>query len=221
VLRDATGALGEGLDDLVAGLARGEVTPDQLRDRLDALRLHAAPGSAEEYFLVRLSWPHVRPGDAAGFVSHERGGVRQSEVVITREDSRGRPFLIRRPLSPREVGDLHRLFISARLPVSFRADHQFLVALDLSGRLLGGVFYELDRAAREAYLEKIVVAEAHRREGVSQALMQEFMHRLQAEGVRLVTTGFFRPDYFVHFGFRVDRAYGGQVRLLDESPARA
>lgn len=219
VLRGASGALGEGLDALVEGLARGQITPDQLPERLDSLRLHAAPASDDEYFMIRLSWPHVRPGDAAQFISLERGGVRQSDVVMTREDSHGRLFLVRRPLSPREVGELQRLFLAERLPVSFRSDHHFLVAVEVEGRLIGGLFYELDAAAKGAYLEKIVVAESHRRSGVSQALMQEFLHRLQDAGVRLATTGFFRPEYFAHFGFKVDRAYGGQVKLLDESPA--
>ncbi len=216
VLHAADGPLGEGLDALVDGLRRREFPPDDLPERLDALREHAAAGSDEEYFLVRLTWPHVAPGDAAGFISHERGGVKQSEVVQNYDDATGRPFRVRRPMSPREVGDLHRLFLAAHLPVSFRPDHQFLVALDASDKLIGGVYYELDPNGGSAHLEKIVVGESYRQMGVSQALMHEFLSRLRAGGVRLVTTGFFRPEYFHHFGFKIDRAYGGQVKLLDQ-----
>jgi hypothetical protein len=36
--------------------------------------------------------------------------------------------------------------------------------------------------------------------------------------VHAVTTGFFRPQYFRLFRFKVDREHAGLVRILDEEP---
>jgi hypothetical protein len=46
--------------------------------------------------------------------------------------------------------------------------------------------------------------------------MKEFFSRLRAAGVKTVTTGFFRPQYFYAYGFRIEKRYAGLVKNLDE-----
>jgi GNAT superfamily N-acetyltransferase len=121
---------------------------------------------------------------------------------------------VRHALSPKEVGRLHRLFVAAKLDVRFRAEHQYLVAVNDRGILLGGIVYEMEDEGRGAHLEKIVVAERLRKKGVADGLMKEFFNRVRAAGAGTVTTGFFRPEYFYGYGFKIEKRYAGLVKEL-------
>ncbi len=214
VFREAPAPVCRGLDAVLTDLRERRLDGDELVDRLTDLRVHMEPGSAEEYFLARLTYPHLQPTDDAGFLSTERGGVRQTDIVVSLEDHAGRPYQVRQPVNPKEVGRLHRLFLGARLDVQFRPEHQFLVAVNERGVLIGGMFYEIDEESRSAHLEKIVVAERYRKLGVGDGLMHEFFNRLKAAGVETVSTGFFRPSYFYRFGFTVGKRQAGLVKPL-------
>jgi hypothetical protein len=54
---------------------------------------------------------------------------------------------------------------------------------------------------------------------VADGLMHEFFNRLRAAGLSTVTTGFFRPEYFYGYGFRIEKRYAGLVKSLDEPAA--
>jgi N-acetylglutamate synthase-like GNAT family acetyltransferase len=58
-------------------------------------------------------------------------------------------------------------------------------------------------------MEKIVVSNRYRRKGISESIMSEFLKRIKSEHLLYVTTGFFRPEYFYKFGFRVEKKYSG------------
>jgi long-subunit acyl-CoA synthetase (AMP-forming)/GNAT superfamily N-acetyltransferase len=213
-LRDAAPALAEGLDELIDRLRRGELQPGDLGAAVADLRARLSPGTVDDYFLARLSYPYLQPEDETGYVQTEAGGVQQSEMVVTIEDREGRPFHIRHAITPKEVARLHRLFLAARLPVQFRADHRFLVAVSPRGHLIGGLFYELQPESRSAHMDKLVVAEPFQRQGVAGALLDELANRLRAAGYRSLTTGFFRPQFFYRHGFTVERRYAGLVKSL-------
>jgi long-chain acyl-CoA synthetase len=214
VFRDAPEPLARGLDGIIDTLRRTALDRDEIIDRLSALRVHMEPGSPEEYFLARLTYPHLQPGDEADFLSTEMGGVRQTDIVVSLADNQGRLYHVRQPVNPKEIGRLHRLFLTARLDVQFRPEHSYLIAVSERGSLMGGIFYELDEENRTAHLEKIVVAERYRKLGVSDGLMNEFFNRLRAAGAETVTTGFFRPSYFYRFGFSVGKLQAGLVKTL-------
>ncbi|HET9300539.1 MAG TPA: GNAT family N-acetyltransferase, partial [Candidatus Polarisedimenticolaceae bacterium] len=216
VLQQVSPALAAGLEGVIARLRSGELPVDQVPDAVADLRAGLTLGPDEDAFLARLSYPHLRPEDAAGFVRTVTGGRHQSEVVITLEDQDGTPYQVRHALNPKEVGRLLRLFVSARLDVRFRPEHQYLVALNERGLLIGGIFYEIEEGGRAAHLEKIVVAERYRKKGVADGLMREFLNRLRSAGVRHVTTGFFRPEYFYGYGFRIEKRFAGLVKDLSD-----
>jgi long-chain acyl-CoA synthetase len=166
----------------------------------------------EQYFLSRLSYPHLKPTDSAQFVAdHSEGAT--PDVVVRFEDDDGVPFWIRKPATPREISRLHALFLDNNLPVVFRPEHRFLIVVSERGHVVAGLFYSYTDD-KTAYLEKIVVSPRFRRKGMSERLMQEFFSRLQGERIQQVTTGFFRPEYFYRFGFRIERKYAGLVREL-------
>jgi long-subunit acyl-CoA synthetase (AMP-forming)/GNAT superfamily N-acetyltransferase len=222
VLQHVSPALAAGLEGVNARLRSGELAADQVPDAVADLRAGLALGPDDDYFLARLSYPHLRPEDAAGFVRTVAAGRHQSEVVVTLEDQDGTPYQVRHALSPKEVGRLLRLFLTARLDVRFRPEHQYLVALNERGLLIGGIYYEVEEGGRAAHLEKIVVAERYRKKGVADGLMHEFLNRLRSAGVRTVTTGFFRPEYFYGYGFRIEKRFAGLMKDLAEgTPAPA
>ena len=222
VLQHVSPALAAGLEGVNARLRSGELAADQVPDAVADLRAGLALGPDDDYFLARLSYPHLRPEDAAGFVRTVAAGRHQSEIVVTLEDQDGAPYHVRHALNPKEVGRLLRLFLTARLDVRFRPEHQYLVALNERGLLIGGIFYEVEEGGRTAHLEKIVVAERYRKKGVADGLMHEFLNRLRSAGVRTVTTGFFRPEYFYGYGFRIEKRFAGLMKDLSEgTPAPA
>ena len=150
------------------------------------------------------------------YVAAAAGGTQQSEMVVTLEDGDGNPFRIRHALSAKEVGRLHRLFLSAKLQVQFRPEHRFLVAISERGNLIGGLFYEEQPEAHSAHMDKIVVAQGFQSRGIAGALIEELRNRLRTAGCRSLTTGFFRPQFFYSMGFTVERRYAGLVQSLVE-----
>ena len=214
VLRGAPAPLVEGLEELVLALRRRTIEGDALIDAITELRARADVTADDDYFLARLSFPYLRPEDEATFVHAAAGGRALGDIVVTLEDQDGTPFQVRHALSPKEVGRLHRLFVAAKLDVRFRAEHQYLVAVNDRGILIGGIYYEVEDEGRSAHLEKIVVAERLRKKGVADGLMKEFFNRVRAAGATTVTTGFFRPEYFYAYGFKIEKRYAGLVKEL-------
>ncbi len=64
------------------------------------------------------------------------------------------------------------------------------------------------------FVAVIVVSDRYRRKGISESLMNEFFNRMKSEQAKFVTTGFFRPEYFYRFGFKIERKYSGLEKEL-------
>ncbi len=206
--------LQEALEEIIGRLRSREMESTDLAAAIADRCAHLRSSEDEDYFLARLSFPHLRPEDRAGYVQAQQQGSRKIEMVVAYEDSRGAPFQIRHALNAREVGRLHRLFLRARLPVRFRDEHRFLVAVDDRGRLMGGLAYETSGEDSTAHLEKIVVAEPFQGRKVAHTLLNELFFRLKSAGLTAITTGFFRPRFFHSHGFQVERQHAGLVREL-------
>jgi long-subunit acyl-CoA synthetase (AMP-forming) len=169
----------------------------------------------EKFFISRLSYPHLKPTDSAALVSSSNEGATVADVVVRLEDYQGETYLVRKPVSPKEISRLHKLFLEVNLPVTFHPDHKFLVAVSKREHIIGGLFYNYTNH-NTVYMEKIVVASHYRRKGVSEGVMNEFFNRLKDEHIHFVTTGFFRPEYFYRFGFKIEKKYSGLVKNLNE-----
>jgi len=214
VFREAPQSLLDGLNDIISQLRTASLPRDELAFAIADLRAHLDVDHDWDYYLARLSYPYLRPEDEAEYVAAAAGGSQQSEMVVTLEDGDGYPYRIRHALNPKEVGRLHRLFLAARLNVRFRSEHRFLVAVNDRSHLIGGLFYEVRPDAQSAHLDKVVVAEHHNGKGIGGALINELCNRLRTAGMRSLTTGFFRPEFFYRHGFTVERRYAGLVRPL-------
>lgn len=217
VFRNASANLTGGLEQLITRLRTRELEGDELSAAIADLRAHLVLETDDDYFLARLSYPHLRPEDEALFVAASAGGGQQSEMVVTFEDHEGDLFRIRHAISAKEIGRLHRLFLAAKLSVQFRREHRFLVAVNERSQLIGGLFYEVNTEARTAHMDKVVISDHFQGRGVAGHLLEELCNRMRSSGAVSITTGFFRPQFFYRNGFTVEKRYAGLVRRLDAS----
>ena len=52
--------------------------------------------------------------------------------------------------------------------------------------------------------------------GSGERLMYELFTRAKIDNYKYLTTGFFRPEYFYHIGFRIEKRYSGLVKNLSD-----
>ena len=208
VFSEAKENLNEALKEIAEKQRSRKVTKEEVQKLYS--ELHSLPelSEAEEFFLTRLSYPHLKPKDTAALLTAGSFGVDSSNLVIQLRDEENNQFIIRNPVSPKEISKLHALYLESNLTVNFKAEHKFLVALSERGFIIGGLYYS-QADENTAHMEKIVVSSRYRRKGISEALMKELFNRLKAEHFKFVTTGFFRPEYFYKFGFKVEKKYSG------------
>lgn len=210
VFAGARPELGAALDRLMQRARAVPMLGLDLEEQVAANRAAIRPTAEEDYFLARMTYRYLAPGDDAQLISLPAGDKQVTEVVMGLRDEQGNRFWVRAPASPREVARLLQLFHDATLQVTFTADHEFLIALDANETVLGGVYYRWMGKER-AHMEKLVVARKQRGLGVADGLMGEFYRRLRAHGARAVETGYYQPEYLRRFGFRTDPGSGGLV----------
>ncbi len=191
----------------------GKITKDIFLKEISRIENTFELNKIEAFFIARLSYPHLKPSDSASFIHLNDESDNSANLVVQVEDHEGNPFYIRKPVSPKEIAKLYQLFLDANLQVSFKPEHNFLVAISNRGYIIGGLFYSYS-AKDVVHMEKIVVSNRFRRKGVSEIIMNEFFSRMQDEGFNFVTTGFFRPEYFYRFGFAIEKKYSGLVKEL-------
>jgi predicted GNAT family acetyltransferase len=201
------------LEDIISEHQKGHSSEDRFAQLISSLQKSIKLSDEEIFFLARLSYPHLQPTDSAALISTERGGVSHTDIVVKSKDYEGGSFFIRKPVNPKEIARLHQLFLKNNLSVQFRADHLYLIAINERNQLIGGLFYK--KIAKETvHIEKIVVADYYRKKGLSDGILTEFFQRMKNEHYEFVTTGFFRPEYFYRFGFKIETKYAGLVKKL-------
>jgi long-subunit acyl-CoA synthetase (AMP-forming)/ribosomal protein S18 acetylase RimI-like enzyme len=221
VFRGSGEELTHGLDELIARTLASAPSLAELHREVTGLRDTAHPSETDEFFLARMLYPHVDPRGRAVLVREEdQPGEFDTGVTVEHVDSEGEVFRIRRPANPGEIAALGRVFRAAGIRRTPRAgEDDLLLVTDADERVLGGL---ISRRISDTYarLDWLALGRHRRARGIGSILIREFLERLRAQGVRVVSTGFFRPAFFANFGFGVDPRYAGLVRFLDaESPA--
>jgi long-subunit acyl-CoA synthetase (AMP-forming) len=205
---ESPSTLRSALSDIIQKQRSNELNAEKSQQLYSELNSLPNLTEEEKFFLTRLIYPYLKPKDTAALIRSESLGSDASNLVVQLTDEDGNPFLIRSPISPKEISRLHSLFLDSNLIVNFRPEHRFIVAISERGFIIGGLFYEIVDEYT-VHMEKIVVSTRYRRTGISENLMNEFLKRLKNEHIRYVTTGFFRPEYFYKFGFKVEKKYSG------------
>ncbi|RKY95143.1 MAG: hypothetical protein DRQ01_00540, partial [Ignavibacteriae bacterium] len=211
--KDSSEEFKNALKEIVKKQHDSNIDKNVIQELISGLHLQFQLSEPEEFFVTRLSFPHLKPTDSAALVKVKSDSGTASNLVVQLLDNDNAPYMIRNPISPKEISRLHQLFFETNLNVRFNPEHQFLVALSERGFIIGGLFYSrVDD--QTAHMEKIVVSSRYRRKGISEGLMNELFNRLKGEHLKYVTTGFFRPEYFYRFDFKIERKYSGLVKDL-------
>jgi hypothetical protein len=212
--------LRDSLQQLIREQQEGKIDEDRFARHISKLQKKTDLSEEELFFLARLGYPHLQPTDNADLISMESGGITRTDLVIKSKDWEGGSFFVRTPVNPKEIARLHQLFMINNLAVQFKPDHMYLIAVNERNQLIGGLFYKKS-ADDTVHIEKIVVADYYRKKGVSDGILNEFFKRMRNEHIFYVTTGFFRPEYFYRFGFKIERKYAGLVKdLLETTPKK-
>ncbi len=165
------------------------------------------------FFLKRLAFPELPPSEDIELIATRSTTLEEIEIMISRHDSKGGTYRIRRAMHPKEIIQLQQLFLKANMDVSFTQEHSFLVALNHKDRVIGGLFY-ISQSDDLVYMDKVVVSENQRRSGISKGLLDEFVNRMRIARKKMITTGFLHPGYFYKFGFIIEKDQGGLVKYL-------
>ena len=201
------------LRELVSKQRHRKISKEESLRLISALHFEFELDEKETYFITRLGYPHLKPSDSAALLNIKTEIASQPNLVVQLQDDDGNIFTIRNPINPKEISKLHQLYLEANLAVNFRPEHRYLVALSERGFIIGGTFfYQSDEDT--VHMEKIVVSNRYRRKGISEGLMNELFNRIKSDNTKFVTTGFFRPEYFYRFGFKIERKYSGLVKEL-------
>ncbi len=201
------------LKELALKQRHRKISKEESLKLISSLHFEFELDEKENYFITRLGYPHLKPSDSAELLKMKSQLAAGPNLVVQLQDDDGNMFTIRNPVNPKEISKLHQLFLEANLTVHFRPEHQYLVAVSERGFIIGGLFY--NRSDEETvHMEKIVVSNRYRRKGISEGLMNELVSRSKSDSTKFVTTGFFRPEYFYRFGFKIERKYSGLVKEL-------
>jgi GNAT superfamily N-acetyltransferase len=221
VFRDSGTELVAALDDLIARTLAEPLAKEQWTAEVTAIRDRVPLSDRDEFFLARLLYPRLHPAAHATLVREEdQLGIEAPGVIVELHDRQGDPFHVRRPANPTEIAALYRVFRAEGFrPFATREETDHLIVTDAGGRVAGGIVFRV-MSPTYVRLEWIVVSRHLRGRGIGASLFTEFLDRLRAQGVRVVSTGFFRPALFRKFGFDTDPRYAGLVRTLTpEEPA--
>jgi long-chain acyl-CoA synthetase len=201
------------LRELVKKQRHRKISKEESLHLISTLHFEFELDEKETYFITRLGYPHLKPSDSAALLKIKSELESRPNLVAQLQDDDGNMFTIRNPVNPKEISKLHQLYLEANLTVNFRPEHQYLVAVSERGFIIGGIFYY--RSDEETvHMEKIVVSNRYRRKGISEGLMNQLFNRLRSDNTKFITTGFFRPEYFYRFGFKIERKYSGLVKEL-------
>lgn len=201
------------LRELVRKQRHRKISKEESLKLITSLNFEFELDEKETYFITRLGYPHLKPTDSAALIKIRSEIAGHPNLVVQLRDDDGNAFTIRNPVSPKEISKLYQLYLEENLNVNFRPEHEFLVAVSDRGFIIGGAFYYRSDDTT-VHMEKIVVSNRYRRKGISEGIMNELFNRVKSENYKFVTTGFFRPEYFYRFGFKIERKYSGLVKEL-------
>ena len=161
----------------------------------------------------RMAFPHAAPEHQPQVATVGDPDHRHVVLRTTLTDDHGIAYACLEPRSAAEVGKLYRLFLESGFPLTISPRDRHLIVLDAREQIVGGIVHRPDTGA-EPHLEGVVVARTLRGRGLARALIDDFCHRMAAEGHTLVRTHYSLREFFQRQGFDVDRKWGGFVRRL-------
>ena len=201
-------------DKLIKSLFRYPGLPATKRIELLELQ-ELLNDKTDKIVLNRLIFPKINYNSKLEIAVSEEM-LKDDLVIKTKvKDSIGLSYTIRRPVSPSEIGSLHKLFILDNYPLKIVNDLKYLVITDQDDdeNIIGGISYKI-LYPKIANIEGIEIAKSYRGRGLAGKLVEDFCERLLSEGIKTVTTHYYLKSFFERFNFKLDNRYGGLVRFL-------
>ncbi len=142
----------------------------------------------------------------------------EKKIILKTEavDSFGLSYTIRKPFTPFEIANLHKLFIIDNYPVKIESSLQYLIITDNENdeNIIGGLCYKM-QYMNVAHLEGIVISKPYRKRNLGGKLIEDFFQRLNANGIKTLTTHFYLKAFFEKYDFKIDSRWGGLAKIID------
>ncbi|MCP4246405.1 MAG: GNAT family N-acetyltransferase, partial [bacterium] len=173
------------------------------------------PSPDLEYFLSRAAYPHLDLDEKAELVTTAEVGIDRVELVTEHTDRTGRTLRIRPVANTREVDTLHRIFYAGGMGGGLTSAEQLWVVVGEADLVIGGLGF-IRRTPRHVVLDRIAVVQRCRGRGIGRVLMNEFVRRLAAEEVAIISAQLIRRHWLEQFGFKSHSRYAGVVLTLTD-----
>ncbi len=143
-------------------------------------------------------------------------GENQKEHLVVRfpfQDKSGRNFMLREPVSAREIGQLYQLFFRENYPKEISdTDHQF-VLIDDDEKIVGGMTFRYIED-NNILLDGLVVNSTLHGKGIASSMIENFFASMAARGVGVVKAHFLFGNYYLKHFFEVDKKWGALIKNL-------
>ena len=198
---------------LQKGLRAKTILAENLDEHINKINRTTKLSKDDEYFITRLLFEHV---DAEGIGKEfvwDSGSEGKLDLISAISDNFGENHQIRQPGHPKEIAKFQTLLLNSNLTAVFNQQHKFLLIVNSSNQLIGGVYW-IKTDDNCAYLERIVIHPKYRKRHLSSILLDELFNRLKNKRYKYITVGFFQAGLFYNKGFHIDKRFGGLVKKL-------
>ena len=167
----------------------------------------------EKFFLLRMLFPHINSADYAEIIKTAIGKREELNLVFQTEGDDKQYYKIRPPFLPKEIAQFHTLLSESLLNSTFTIEHKFLLIFNLRNRLVGGLFWKpLEK--QQIHLEWVAIKPKYRGFNLSKNLMNDFFKRMKYQNIKAITVGFYVEKFFSKYGFKLNKEFGGLVKLI-------
>jgi long-chain acyl-CoA synthetase len=169
--------------------------------------------SEDQDVFNRMVFPSLPVHQKIGFLKTRDEHLEEVVVQFTIQDTKGKQFLLREPIEPREIGLLYQLFYRENYPKEPVENDRQLVLIDDHDRVVGGLTWRsLDK--KMVLLDGIVINHLLQDRGLGSGVMKHFFAAMEARGVQVIKAHFLLGNVFMKNYFRVDPQWGALVKRL-------
>jgi len=145
-----------------------------------------------------------------------RVGENQQEHLVVRfpfQDKSGRKYLLREPVTAREIGQLYQLFFRENYPKEITDnDHQFILTEE-NDKIVGGITFRY-MEDNNVLLDGLVVISTLQGRGIASAMIENFFASMAARGIEVIKAHFLFGNYYLKHFFEVDKKWGALIKKL-------
>ena len=198
---------------IISEMRKGTINPLNLQKRILNIQTTILLNDEEKFFLARMLFPHVNAVDYVKLVTTLKGTDEQLNLIFQAKGNDGKIYQIRPPLVPKEIAQFHTLLTESSLTGKFTINHEFLLVFNNINRIIGGLFWKPMEKER-IHLEWVAVKQKNRGFNLSKILLNDFFKRMLHQNIKVITVGFYVEKFFSKHGFKLNKRYGGLVKIL-------